>query len=466
MITARPEAHGTDDTTQGLAPTPRSLIIEEEYSIPSDLQVPPDDVLRQINFYAAGGGNCGGYHCIDFNDTRVRLSGYDPHQELRVFVYRRTEEVSDPDQPGLVAVGTFVVEWDVSVDSSGFAALDVTGGDPDDFEFIVVDARTGKMLIYSSIAPDNPVSPQWEPGDRVLAYPADVGIDMYAGPGYDQGVVWTVAGGTTVTIVMNPMVGDGERWWLVRLDNGRSGWVAESWLIPIDATKDSLPASTSTAHDTGKEYSIPSGFQVPPGDVFQQITFYLSGGSTGCTRNCTVLGSRELILFGFDANRQLRILVYRNLGPMVLPCDDTEGVFAAVGRYVTEWDAVVDDAGSSTVEVEVTDEEWPWYTFIVLDPLSGEILDKRFTMIGNPLVPEGGLKAGSIVLANTSEEALNVYSEPGYDKVVVGHVSHCEAMTLTGASSLIVGERWWSVQLRDGTEGWISELWIALKEGH
>lgn len=204
--------------------------------------------------------------------------------------------------------------------------------------------------------------------------------------------------------------------------------------------------------------SIPLDYEVPPSDVLQQISFYLAGGETGCTRNCRLFDDGGLTLYGFDANRSVRLLVYEGTG-IWYPCDNVDGVAAAVGRYVTEWEVILDSTGSLRLDVSKDSERW--YTFVVLDPVTGELLDKEFPIVGIALIPPGGWPAGSRVRASTSDDVLDVRSAPGYDRRVVASLAHCETATLTGDSELVKGERWWPVRLKDGVEGWVTELWIA-----
>ncbi len=64
------------------------------------------------------------------------------------------------------------------------------------------------------------------------------------------------------------------------------------------------------------------------------------------------------------------------------------------------------------------------------------------------------------VEANTGTDRLNVRSGPGYEYDVIAQVASGTVMRVIGDPRNVAGDKWWPVQLDDGTEGWVIDSWV------
>lgn len=58
-------------------------------------------------------------------------------------------------------------------------------------------------------------------------------LRLRSGPGLNQETRGTLEDGTHLTVLEGPESVDGYEWWKVRADDGRQGWVAGEWLVPV-----------------------------------------------------------------------------------------------------------------------------------------------------------------------------------------------------------------------------------------
>ncbi|MBN1810845.1 MAG: SH3 domain-containing protein [Anaerolineae bacterium] len=424
--------------------------------IPLGYEIPPNDVLQQIAFYLGGGDGSAGCerHCLDFAEDGLLLYRFEAKRSLRILIYKQIDQRMwlcdrESDVEKLYnGIARYIGEWNVVVDSSGSLKIEADVPIEPIHVFVIVDPRTGEVLDEWSLAIDAPVVPGggWTAGQLVRANTGDSWLNIYSGAGYDSPVVAGVPNcGTMVLTGPSQMIG-AERWWPVRVDNGMEGWASELWLAP---------ATVSRAVDEKVGHFELNGFQVPPVDVLQQIAFYPAGGGRPCSARCLSYDGNKLVLSRFDANRSVRIVVCRinEFGP------NTEDTYGGVCRFVTEWNVIVDGTGNLALQTrggDLTD-----YQFVAVDADSGEILGDTWPFMYSPVVLDGGWTAGSVVKANPGQDRLNIRNRPGYSSTIIAKVHHGDKMTIRNSPRVVKGERWWPVRLNDGTEGWVTELWIA-----
>lgn len=194
--------------------------------------------------------------------------------------------------------------------------------------------------------------------------------------------------------------------------------------------------------------------QVPPTDVLQQVAYYPGGGDPGvCKHDCFDISGNRIMLYGFEPNQSLRILVYRDSG-------SPGAEYLGVSLYITEWCVAVDENGY--LELDVSGDSPSSYSYIVLDARDNDTL----ALVGHnyawgAIVPNGGFSRGSIVQSNSGDDRLNVRSGPGYSSNIIDKVNHGDRMTIIGNARIVNDERWWPVKTSNGTEGWVTELWIT-----
>jgi hypothetical protein len=58
-------------------------------------------------------------------------------------------------------------------------------------------------------------------------------LRLRSAPGLNQETLGTLEDGTHLTVLEGPESVDGYEWWKVRADDGRQGWVASEWLVPV-----------------------------------------------------------------------------------------------------------------------------------------------------------------------------------------------------------------------------------------
>lgn len=58
-------------------------------------------------------------------------------------------------------------------------------------------------------------------------------LRLRSAPGLDQETLGTLEDGTHLIVLEGPESVDGHEWWKVRADDGRQGWVAGDWLVPV-----------------------------------------------------------------------------------------------------------------------------------------------------------------------------------------------------------------------------------------
>jgi len=205
--------------------------------------------------------------------------------------------------------------------------------------------------------------------------------------------------------------------------------------------------TTTTNNPRTIQVDIPSS-QVPPADVLQQIAMYAVGGGEMEFGKHMRFDDNMIILQDFQRSQRLRIFVYEST---------RETVRAGTAlRYRTEWLVSADQNGQA--KLRVTGENPANLEYLIVDASNGELLD-RTGPIANPLMPHGGFEKGDIVTSMATQR-LNIRSGPGYNNSVVAQVESGGALTITGASRTISGERWWPVKTENGKEGWALELWI------
>ncbi len=110
---------------------------EISVQLPTSPEVPPANVIQQISFVAAGGGdrpNCdlnNGNNCINANQDTILLTYFQPNQQLRVDIYYSMGK----DQDGTLRL-EFLTELEVQTDNNGTVEIH-TDRDCSLFKFIV-----------------------------------------------------------------------------------------------------------------------------------------------------------------------------------------------------------------------------------------------------------------------------------------------------------------------------------------
>ncbi len=58
-------------------------------------------------------------------------------------------------------------------------------------------------------------------------------LRLRASPGLSQETLTALADDTKLKVLEGPQVADGYVWWRVQTDDGRNGWAASNWLVPV-----------------------------------------------------------------------------------------------------------------------------------------------------------------------------------------------------------------------------------------
>jgi len=230
-----------------------------------------------------------------------------------------------------------------------------------------------------------------------------------------------------------------------------TGCVSNETTEEPDPDGNNIEGSSSSGR-LQRSVRIPSNPDIPPSDVLQQISYYAGGGAgMDCDSKCVTSQDGNLVLYNFKSNQRLRILVYK-------PSGGQSSEYLGVARFITEWEVSVDTNGR--LELDLNGGSITSYDYNIYDARDGS-WQTRWGAIMNPIIPQGGFYSGSDVKSISGDDRLNIRSGPGISNGVIAKVYHGDQMTIIGSHRVVDDVRWWPVRLRDGTEGWVSELWIA-----
>lgn len=150
-----PTAENTPRPEPTATPVPRTQQVRL-----TNPEVPPDDVLEQVTFVQAptaspspeGGAvptkpPASGAEATQpavkrfSNEVEIRgnglyLSDFEPYRALRILVYQEDTYYS----------ARYVTEWFATVDGEGQKELQISGGDPTEYRFFILDADSGRIL--------------------------------------------------------------------------------------------------------------------------------------------------------------------------------------------------------------------------------------------------------------------------------------------------------------------------------
>jgi hypothetical protein len=209
--------------------------IEHPESVTIDSpEVPPEDILQQVRYFAGGGGGtdeCTSL-CFKPESRRIVIRDFPPNQSLRILVYKPVGQGSTGYYLG---VGKFVTEWYVEVDENGRLDLPVRGDSAVLYDYIVLDAERGETLrlIGNNYTSATIPNGGFSEGDIILSKSGDERLNIRKEPNYSGKVIDQVTDGSEMLITGHSRIVKGERWWPVKTEHGMDGWVTELWIKPV-----------------------------------------------------------------------------------------------------------------------------------------------------------------------------------------------------------------------------------------
>ena len=197
--------------------TPQRIQFNNIVSFPTSPEIHPHDVFDQVVFSGTGGGS-GDPGVAKFKDD-LKLSKFSPNQVLRILVYKYDKEI--------FLMGEYITEWTVKVDNDGNLTLHIPKGSFNEYGYIVIDAKNGKVIYPKFFSCPDIEHSRLEVGSGArVTITNGIPLRLRKSPEIlPNNTIVQIEEGTQMDVIDGPACGSNHYlWWKVIVDR-KTGWM-------------------------------------------------------------------------------------------------------------------------------------------------------------------------------------------------------------------------------------------------